>query len=222
MIPPIADSPGAMKDLSILAGLSLLFPIVIVWITASGGSAAGSLLRIVLAIPYLVFFPGYVLTSALFPGRDSLTTLERLGISLGLSISVVAFTGYGLNFTPWGIRLESLCVVITVLILLFCGLAFLQRGKLPPEKRFAVSIQVKKPVWNTADRTGTVLWALLFCAGIGTVVAIIYAVTANSPQERYTEFFIAEPDQEALASPDPVTLGGSITVVLGVVNHEFQ
>ena len=60
-------------------------------------------LRAVLGFILVLFVPGYVFVSALFPGRDELNGIERLALSIGLSICIVIFIGIALNYTPWGI-----------------------------------------------------------------------------------------------------------------------
>ena len=56
-------------------------------------------LRILLGGPFVLFFPGYTMVAALFPGRDDLEGLERLGLSLGLSIAVLPLMGLVLNLS---------------------------------------------------------------------------------------------------------------------------
>jgi uncharacterized membrane protein len=59
-------------------------------------------LRAVLGFIMVLFVPGYVFISALFPGSDELSGIERLALSIGLSICIVVFIGIALNYTPWG------------------------------------------------------------------------------------------------------------------------
>jgi len=70
-------------------------------------------MRAVLGFPLVLFAPGYVLVSALFPKEDELDGIERLALSIGLSICVVVFIGLGLNYTPWGIRLKPILLSTT-------------------------------------------------------------------------------------------------------------
>jgi uncharacterized membrane protein len=67
-------------------------------------------LRVVPAIACVLFLPGYLATSALFPRTGDLSGPERLALSLGLSLAIVPLVGLALNFTPWGIRLEPIVV----------------------------------------------------------------------------------------------------------------
>src|SRR5574337_2061409 len=62
--------------------------------------------RVVLGLPFVLFFPGYVLIAALYPRRSDLDGVERVALSLGLSLAVVPLIGLVLNYTLWGIRLK--------------------------------------------------------------------------------------------------------------------
>ena len=57
-------------------------------------------LRIALGLPFVLFFPGYVLIGALFSRRKALDSMERVALSFGLSIVVVSLVGLVLNYTP--------------------------------------------------------------------------------------------------------------------------
>ncbi|ADI31975.1 DUF1616 domain-containing protein [Staphylothermus hellenicus] len=65
-------------------------------------------LRYVFGSIYILFIPGYVLVEALYPEEKSLTPLERLALSIGLSLAIIPLIGLLLNYTPWGIRLEPI------------------------------------------------------------------------------------------------------------------
>ncbi|MHC1631186.1 MAG: DUF1616 domain-containing protein [Methanotrichaceae archaeon] len=75
--------------------------------------------RALLGFPLVLFAPGYVFVSALFPENDELDDIERLALSIGLSICIVVFVGLGLNYTPWGIRLEPILFSIAAFTLVF-------------------------------------------------------------------------------------------------------
>lgn len=63
-------------------------------------------LRYFLGTLYVLYLPGYVLVEALYPEERELKPLERVALSVGLSLAVVPLIGLVLNYTPWGIRLE--------------------------------------------------------------------------------------------------------------------
>lgn len=66
----------------------------------------------------VLFLPGYSLVEALYPGEGELSPLERLALSIGLSLALVPLTGLILNYTPWGIRLNSTVTALATLITL--------------------------------------------------------------------------------------------------------
>ena len=82
-------------------------------------------LRYVTGSLYVLFLPGYLLIEALYPEERSLSPLERLALSLGLSLAVVPLIGLVLNYTPWGIRFTPIVVSLLVydIILLSVALA---------------------------------------------------------------------------------------------------
>ena len=65
-----------------------------------------NVVRIILGIPIVLFIPGYLLVSVLFPGKKTekgLDVVEKIALSLGVSIAIVPLLGIVLNYTPWGI-----------------------------------------------------------------------------------------------------------------------
>ena len=72
-------------------------------------------LRYILGSVFVLFLPGYMLIEALYPKPKDLETLERLALSIGLSLALVPLTGLLLNYTPWGIRLNPILVSLTLM-----------------------------------------------------------------------------------------------------------
>src|SRR3990170_4528829 len=73
-------------------------------------------LRIILGLPFVLFLPGYALMAALFPRKDDVDAIERIAISLGLSIAVVPLIGLALNYSPWGVRFDPVLVASALFI----------------------------------------------------------------------------------------------------------
>ena len=63
----------------------------------------------------ILYFPGYTLIEALYPKKEDLDDLERLALSIGLSLALVPLVGLLLNYTPWGIRLDPIVVSLSIL-----------------------------------------------------------------------------------------------------------
>ncbi|MEM3816385.1 MAG: DUF1616 domain-containing protein, partial [Candidatus Bathyarchaeia archaeon] len=92
----------------ILIGLTLL----VIYILQA------TFLRIVLGSLFVLFLPGYSLIDALYPKESDLMPLERLALSIGLSLALVPLAGLVLNYTPWGIRLDPVVFTLTLITML--------------------------------------------------------------------------------------------------------
>ncbi len=87
-------------------------------------------LRYVLGSVMVLFIPGYVAIEALYPKDKDLSPLERLALSMGLSLAVVPLIGLLLNYTPWGIRLTSILASLTLYTLAVTMIAAYRKYKL--------------------------------------------------------------------------------------------
>ena len=74
-------------------------------------------IRWVLGSVFVLFTPGYATVEALFPESSELNSLERFALSVGLSLAIVAFVGFLINYTPWGIRMTPIVISLTVISL---------------------------------------------------------------------------------------------------------
>jgi len=67
-------------------------------------------LRYALGGVFILFLPGATLIAALYPRAGEMDELERLALSIGLSLAIVPLVGLALNYTPWGITLPPIMV----------------------------------------------------------------------------------------------------------------
>ena len=72
-------------------------------------------LRYALGSLFVLYLPGFALIESLFPRRGDLSPLERLALSIGLSLALVPLVGLLLNYTPWGIRLNPVFASLALL-----------------------------------------------------------------------------------------------------------
>jgi len=93
--------------------------------------------RVALALPLILFWPGYSLVAALFPQWEQLHASQRTAMSLGLSIAVVVLVGLGLNYSPWGVRRDPILASLDGVIVLGLATAALRRrlSTEPPPSR---------------------------------------------------------------------------------------
>jgi hypothetical protein len=75
-------------------------------------SSSYSFLRSAISIIYSLLLPGYSSTVALFPRREQLKPLERLAVSLAISLSLVAVSVLFLAYSPFRATFVSLSVLL--------------------------------------------------------------------------------------------------------------
>ncbi|MGB2842094.1 MAG: DUF1616 domain-containing protein [Halobacteriota archaeon] len=85
-------------------------------------------IRIILGLPLVLFLPGYSLITALFPRKDDLDAIERIALSFGLSIAITPLLGLALNYTPFGIRLSPILIVLSVFSISLAICAYVRRS----------------------------------------------------------------------------------------------
>jgi uncharacterized membrane protein len=96
--------------------------------------------RIILGLPLVLFLPGYALIATLFPRKDDLDGIERVALSFGLSIAITPLLGLALNYTPFGIRLTPILIVLSLFTISLAIGAWVRRGRIREEDRFVVKI----------------------------------------------------------------------------------
>jgi len=67
---------------------------------------------------FVLLLPGYSLIKALFPVKG-LDNIERLGLSIAMSIALVPLVGLLLNYTPWGMRIVPVTFSFLALTTIF-------------------------------------------------------------------------------------------------------
>jgi len=84
-------------------------------------------IRYLLGAISVLFMPGYSMVEALYPRGDEMAPLERLALSIGLSLAVVPLIGLMLNYTPWGIKLIPVVASNTALTIALLTAAALRK-----------------------------------------------------------------------------------------------
>jgi len=113
------------KDLTLVNILSALLIVIIFFFPNSPA-------RIIFGLLVILFFPGYVLICALFPRKEDLDGIERLALSIGLSIAVTCLIGLALNYTPFGIRVYPVTFSMFLFMLLMSAVAMYRRKIISP------------------------------------------------------------------------------------------
>ena len=163
----IREKPWDLVVVMVLAALLL-----IVALTVSSG-----LLRIVLGLAFVLFLPGYVIASALFPKAEDIDSIERIALSFGISIAVVPLIGLLLNYSPWGIKLYPILVSMFLLIVSVSIIAWFRRSQISVEDRFCIVISIELPKVEELTTFDKILTIILVISVIITVSTLIYVIT---------------------------------------------
>lgn len=186
-----------------------------------------TIIRSALGLAMVLFVPGYSLIAALFPGKKDIDGLERAALSFGLSIAVVPLIGLGLNFTPWGIRLDPIVVCLTIFTIACCLVANKRRHELKAEERFSIDFskaydEIKAEVFTDKTPLDKALTIILIISIILSLFMVSYVIMVPKQGEKFTEFYILGPEGKADNYPTRYVLGDQRPVIVGVVNHEYR
>lgn len=182
-------------------------------------------LRIPFGMMMALFLPGYALVAALFPGKDDISGTERFVYSIGLSVALVPFIGYGLLYTTWGMNVGPLMVSISALILIMCAVAFIRRYRLPEGNAFSFSFSsvYRSPVnflSGKRSRLESALRVFMLISVLISALTVAYVIVNPKPGVGFTEFYILGPDGFSRGYPTSLNISDSGTVIVGVANHE--
>lgn len=179
-------------------------------------------LRIVLGLPFILFFPGYTLIAALFPRKIDLDAIERVALSFGLSIAIVPLIGLILNYTPWGIRLYPILLSLSGFILAASAFAWQRRRRLSPAERSELKIYLPFDWLKGQSSIDKVLSLVLILAILGAIGTLGYVIAKPKVGERFTEFYLLGPGGKAEEYPQKLKLGEEGKAILGIKNQEHQ
>lgn len=232
------------------ADLAAVLAIVgLTWASVTFPPIRESVLRTVVGTLFVLFVPGYAITAALFPDassgeRDdrrgdtlfprpgaSIRGIERVVLSVGLSVLLVPMVAFLLNFTEWGVTFGAVMVSLSGLALVLTAVAALCRWETPPERRFEVPVRewiggvVGAGLPETESSADFVLNLVIAGAVLVAVASVSYAVVAPN-EGGFTEFSLLTRNETGdLAASDYPTefvAGESRPVVVGIDNHERE
>ena len=198
--------------------------------------------RIVVGVVFVLFAPGYAFVAALFPERARATEneagrpvtsrdiggVERLTLSLGMSIAIVPLFSLGLNLSPLPFDLESVLAVLGVFTATASLVAVKRRHALADARRFRVPYRR----WLRSARSWLsagspldavpvlVVVASLLIAGVG----VSQTVTQPRNAETYTEFYLLSGTEDGIGTATNFTTdltgGEEHSVIVGIGNQE--
>lgn len=146
----------------------------------------GNVLRLVLALPLVLILPGYALSVLLFaPGR--LQRVERVLVSLGLSIALTILVGFALNWTASGMNTLVWTLCLGGLSFVCSVLAAWRNRTLPAPAR-------ARPVLDARE---AIVFAL---AGVVALLALFVATRGaiEQPSAGFSQLWLVPAGQSAV------------------------
>jgi len=175
----------------------------------------------------VLFLPGYSLIATLFPRKDDLDGIERIALSFGLSIAITPLLGLALNYTPFGIRLSPVLIVLSIFTISLALGAYARRSMIPEEDSFSVDFGFKDfllaQVFFSKKKKciDKILTVVLIISIIIAISMTAYVIITPKEGEKFTEFYVLGPGGKAEDYPTNLGIGEEGTVIIGVVNHEY-
>lgn len=181
-------------------------------------SDVSGVIRIVMAMPLLLFFPGYTLVSALFPDKPNdeyqsfdeektglgnpllvsggLKPVERTVLSVVCSVLLVSVIALISALTPRGLSAKTVLPGISVLVVVLALVAIVARYRCPLDQRFVPSLSFFSPFFSQTrpDSFGHIdrrPYNLAIAVGLILLAASSGFAVANPPQpDGFTEFSV--------------------------------
>lgn len=178
--------------------------------------------RIILGLPFVMFFPGYTLIAALFPKRDDIDSIERVALSFGLSIAVVVLIILMLNYSPWGIKLYPILISLAIFILVTSLIAWQRQRRLPEAERPTISLNSGLFTPGRMRSLRMILSFVFVVAILGAVGALGYFLMTPKLGDNFTEYYVLGLGGKATDYPTELRIGEEGRVIVGIVNREHQ
>lgn len=173
--------------------------------------------RLLLGLLYLLYIPGYCIGVALFPRHDDLTEMERMGISLGLSVASVPLVALLLNSLPWGLGLWPIYSGVMGVILLASTVALWRRERIPAAARYR--FPAPRRALQNSTRTAQRFWRAALGLGVMVALALVWLFFTPSSGMRTTEFYLVEQDALLAELMDAVPVDEPLEATIGIANR---
>lgn len=228
-------------DASLVIGYTVVVAAVLYF------TGVGGMLRTVLALPLVLFLPGYALVSLAFPGaavRDRTPTptervvqlvesgvpgwYERLALSVAMTVTLLPLFALVLATTRWGFSTGAVLGSLAGFVVLAMFGALVRRADLPADDRFQVprlsgSGGVTDGLFPTGSPLDGVLNVVVLLSVVLAMSALVYGLAAPQPSSATTEIQLLTEDDDgdlvAAGYPEAIPPGESAELTVGVTNE---
>ena len=232
------------RTIPVDAPLVVLYTVAVVTLVLSRPSGIVGELRALIALPLLLFLPGYALLAVLYPGRwratgtasERATALNREGISWGeraafsfaASLALIPLLAVLLSIARVPLDPVPITLSLAAVTVLGIVVGVLRRLQLPPGQRLRIPVRkageaLRESTVAAPTRGGALLNVVLLVAVIAALTGLAYGLVAPPDGGGHTEAALLTEDGEDLVAANYTTefaQGESAPLVLTVENEE--
>ena len=208
-----------------------------------GEMEMGTRVSAIVALPFVLVFPGYALVMLFFPRQGSppkpigetgekvierrgIDTIERLALGIGVSVTIIPFVAFVLATTPLGISAATALGSLATITLVGTILGLGRRLVIPADDRYVLPQLVSKQnLGSTEGILGVAVTITLACSIIIAVVAMGFVLANPQTGAEFTDvYLLGEEEDEPVASsyPEEIVAGESVTYGIGIQNAEGE
>jgi uncharacterized membrane protein len=179
-------------------------------------------LRWILGIPFVMVLPGYWFVNTLFPARNDLDIVERIGLSMALSVAWITVLALILDRLKFGLFLRPILIGELIFIIVFMGITLFRRTRSSTTLVFIPEVTLPHIWWKAQSKTNRRMYlSLVSILGMALII-MAWVFLAPSPAERMTEFYILGQGGLAEDFPREVVAGESTSTTIGISNKEDE
>lgn len=183
------------------------------------------LIRTLLGLPFLLFFPGYSLLLVLFPNRSEIEIIERIGLSFGISMAITPLSVFILYIVSFSLDITLIITILSILNIIFSIIGYYRRQhSSTPYLPFSFMSSLSKELFKFKDSDNQDrLSSILLIVSIFLIIIVVFSVMMSPPQgESYSEFMIFGNGYSVSNYPTNITINDTNEVIIGINNHEHR
>ena len=180
----------------------------------------GGALGIVAGILVVLFLPGYGVVAALFPEAGEINWIQRITLSIVVSLALVPLAGLLSNYLPGGIRLGTILAILDAVAIGAFGVAYVRRQRLPPARRLVLSVEIPTRPWARFTRAERFLVIVLVAVVVLASASLAYSATRFQSPPGFTELYLLNASGVPGGYPTNLTVDQGASVFIVVSNHE--
>lgn len=196
-----------MKKIKNFDLLSIFLWIILTGIFIYSPKLENTFIRTILGIVMVIFIPGYILLTVLFPRRTDITNIERLSLGFGMSIVVISMLGTILDST-FSLSIKPIYGGITAFSISMIIITIYRRNKLTEEEKLTITIPK-----NILVTIGVIFVVL--------ISGLTYYTFTPKEKEKFTEFFILDDKGRSDGYKTQLNVDIPASYIMGITNNEY-